>query len=388
MKRHPLFHRLPAIPAILSAAVCLASVNTGGGNTDHTPRDFDRLGPAVSFSRSAISSIDSTRRIASINPASFITEDDNEARIYIEGDTVSYVQFATKHRFLLHSDTLSYMGFENRATLFSIDMPFAAVNLAMNEADTVKDRWTGRAIQYGSTVLKATRGKSTSYVDRGWTLVADGDTVHGATRVIWDLDMEYVNPDSIPANAADSIKAETVSDLIVDVDRLLTERLLTRRELWFADDARYPVLQRSTVSRIGERDEGDRLDTIPRYQVSMYYPVSWQLADTGEEPRKSPAGENRDVRRQTSYDEESALHAGEPVADSEAVTLTVSSENGDKDATVTLYSDSGIRLTEPVTVTLTAVPRTLRLPLPTGWKGVLLIRVEAGADSLTRKTVI
>lgn len=372
---------------MLFAAVSSAAVAGAIDGLSHVPRDMDCLHPGISASPLAITSVDYESRTVKFNPE-FFSNETSEADIYIKGDTVSYIQFATKHRFLLNSDTLSYMGFENRGTLFSVDGAFAAVRLDLTEGDTIKGRWTGRATGYGNAVLRAMSGRSASHAGRGWTLVADGDTLRGATRVIWDLDTEYVNPDSIPEGTADSIAADAVSALIVDVGRLMSERLLTRREMWFADGARYPVLQRSSVSRVLMNKDTDGRDTVPVSMTAMYYPALWQYSDTGEEPRKAPAGESRDIRRASSDDVESDLRAGEPVTDGEAVTLTVSSANGGKDATVTLYSDSGLRLTEPVTVTLTNIPRTISIPVPAGWKGVLLIRLEAGQDSLTRKTVI
>ena len=389
MKRHLLFHAIPAISLmIVSVSLCLASSPADSGFSSHAPRDFDRLNPAVSFFPNAITAIDCKTRVATISPSSFSTDDGGEARIYINGDTISFVQFATKHRFIMLSDTLSYLGFENRATLFSIDPAFARLRISAAEGDTLRTEWTGSVHGYGRDVLKATRGMSVCHTDSGWTLNCDGDTLRDVTRVVWDLELEYVNPDSIPAEAPDSVAAEAASDLMVDVERLLSERLLTRRTLWFADGTRYPVLQQTAVSSVRIREDGEVRDTVPVSQVCMYYPPSWQYADTGEELRLSPADRTGNELPENGYEEESCIYADEPVTDGETVTLSVSSSNGETNATVTLYSDSGFRLSEPVSVTLTSVPRTLSIPIPTNWKGVLLIRVDAGTDSLTRKTVI
>ena len=389
MKRRHILRIIFAIPMLISAFVCLASEADGNNKTDHTPRDFDHLNPAVSFSPYAITSIDWEKCVVSFNPNLFSAENAGDARIYIDRDTISYVQFATKHRFLMSSDTLSYIGFENRASLFSIDKSFTALKLSPNEGDTINAEWTGKVIGYGNTVLKATSGKSRSYSDHGWRLALGKDTLHSVTQIVWDLDMEYINPDSIPENTPDSIAAEVASDLMVDIDKLKSERLLTRRVMWFADNARYPILQQSTISRILTRKESDVCDTIPVSQIYMYYPATWQHTDTGEEyPKQTPASESRGSWQSAENEKETMLNANEPVADGDVVTLTASSANGETEATITLYSDSGLCLSEPVSVTLTTIPSTIRIPIPLGWKGVLLIRIEKNSDSLTKKVVV
>lgn len=390
MKRSPFFRIILAISILIAASACFASGVYGyDDKTDHTPRDFDHLNPAVSYSPHAITSIDCEKCIVSFIPDLFSTDNSGDVHVYADGDTISYVQFATKHRFLINSDTLSYIGFENRATQFSIDKPFTVLKLAPINGDTINTEWAGKVIAYGNTVLKATRGTSKSYSDYDWRLVTDKDSLNSVTRVVWDLDMEYINPDSIPAGIPDSIAAEAVSDLIVDIDRLKSERLLTRRILWFANNARYPALQQSSVSRILIRKGSDECDTIPVSQICMYYPAAWQYTDTGEEqPQQSPAYKSRGSWQDSENKNETILYANEPITTGDIVTLTASSANGKTDATITLYSDSGLCLSEPVTITLTTIPSTVKIPVPLGWKGVLLIRIEANTYSLTRKVVV
>ena len=192
MKRHLLFHAIPAISLmIVSVSLCLASSPADSGFSGHAPRDFDRLNPAVSFSQQAITSFDCGKRIASISPSLF------------------FVQFATKHRFIMLSDTLSYLGFENRATLFSIDPAFASLRLSAAEGDTLRTEWTGSVHGYGRDVLKATRGKSVCHSDPGWTLKCEGDTLRDVTRVVWDPDLSSTHPQHYHTDKLEGSPADT-----------------------------------------------------------------------------------------------------------------------------------------------------------------------------------
>lgn len=386
MNKHRLFYIQLILTVIPLAA--FAADQVGDGFRRHFPRDFDKLHPDVSFSPTAISLIDSSRRLVNFNPALFYSDPGNSAGTYISGDTVNYVQFATKHRFIQNPREFAYLGFENRATRYSLNEPLPVMKFPPVENETVQANSSGSVTGYGGILLKLIKGRSTGNISAGWTLTDGNDTVRDAKCLVWELDTEYLDPDSVPGEWNDSISPESVSDYEVDVRRLLSERLLTRRMIWFTDDARYPVLQQTTVSRLVGKDSGTECDTVPVSVLSMSYPPECQYADTGEgnAARKRGDDENNDV--ESPDNTANMIAAGDPESSNESISIALSSKDDAVEATVTLYSDSGIRISEPVTVILTAIPRTFSFPVPSDYKGIVLIRIDAGEQSLTRKAVV
>ena len=269
MNKHRRF-LIKSILAVIPLAV-FAADPVRNGFSRHLPRDIEKLNPDVSLSASAISLIDSSRRLVNFNPALFYSDPGNSAGIYISGDTVNYVQFATKHRFIQNSREFAYSGFENRATRYSLNEPLPVMKFPSVENGTVQANSSGSVTGYGGILLKLIKGRSTGNVSAGWTLTDGNDTVRDAKCLVWELDTKYLDPDSVAGEWNDSISQESVSDYEVDVRRLLWERLLTRRMIWFTDDARYPILQQSTVSRLVGRDSKTECDTVPVSVLSMFY---------------------------------------------------------------------------------------------------------------------
>ncbi len=107
----------------------------------HTPRDGDQLHPGISGSRSLILSVDDTTKTVIIDPQALSFNDSRDAYCYIDGDTISYVQSATKHRFLFRGGAISYIGFENRATNFSLDSAVSVARFPLLGGDTVTGKW-------------------------------------------------------------------------------------------------------------------------------------------------------------------------------------------------------------------------------------------------------
>ena len=377
------------IPAIAALAAIPTDART---TTDHTPRDGDLLHPGYASPASLISAVDDSTKTVSVNPRAVSFDSGGDAYVYIDGDTVSYVRSATKHRFTLRGDTLSYIGHEDRASDFRLDRPARVALFPLNGGDVVRDGWSGHLLRYGSMALKHVSGESRSLVDKGWTLTEGTDTLHNVTRLVWTLDMAYADPDSVTSSMPDSVASERISEMQVDVKAVLSERLLTERAMWFTEGARYPVLTDSRVSRIMLGEGGTPTDTVPLSLLAMYYPVSWQRSDTGEDitdgnTRGTDCGHTNDAYEDSSPDSGAALSVGEPKVSGDFVKVTLSSRSGTVDATVTLFSDSGIRLTEPVTVTVGTAPQVHSMEAPSGWSGVMLLRVDAGEESYTRKII-
>lgn len=385
--------KIPLI-LLLAAFILVASATAGAQQyTDHTPRDGDRLHPGIANSRSLILSVNDTSRTVLIDPSSVYFDSSLDACTYIDSDTISYVQNATKHRFIMRSDTLSYLGFENRATYFRLDSPAIVAVFPLRDGKVTEDEWKGNVLQFGTMMLKHVKGESWGEVQGGWTLTDGTDTLRNAVRLRWNLDMAYADPDSITCATPDSIDSDIISDMQVDVKAILSERLLTGRTLWFSEDARYPVLTDSRVSRVIFTDTDVSADTVPVSMLAMHYPAPYQLSDTGEEfPAPKPYGRNDG----TGYwgdgygnqDTGTSLSVGDPAVNGEYVTVTLCSNSGPVSATITLFTDSGIRLTEPREVTAGPVPQDISMEVPTGWRGVLLLRVETGEESYTRKTIL
>ncbi len=200
--------------------------------------------------------------------------------------------------------------------------------------------------------------------------------------------MSYVNPDSIANLDPDSITSEKISDMNVDVKALKSGRQLTERTLWFSPDARYPVLTDSRVSTIELCNDGSLLDTIPLSTLAMYYPPSFQYSDTGEEPVGKKNG-NRGAS--DNYDDERinpSFNVGEPEIVENTLEVSLSSSGDYIDADIMLYSESGMRLSGPTPVTLGPVPGIYSVPVPDGWKGVLILSVENGIKQITRKVIL
>lgn len=380
------------IPLIfLLIALIFQTVSSAYAKSDHTPRDGDRLHPGIADSGSLILSVRDSSRTVLLDPSAISFGDDLDAFTYIDSDTISYVQFATKHRFLLRGDTLSYIGYENRATDFRLDSPAIAARFPLEDGNVTRDVWTGHMLQYGSMILKHVKGESGSVAERGWTLTDGTDTIRNATRLRWTLDMAYANPDSIDASLPDSIASELISDIQVDVRSLLSERLITERSFWFAESARYPILTDIRVSRVFAGSGIEMADTVPISMLAMYYPASFQYSDTGEEIiGQQPDGKNVSDPYGVCEDADhgNSLKIGEPETSGGSVAVTLSSQTGTCTVTITLFTDSGIRLTEPKEVTLSTVPQQCTVNVPAGWTGVVLLRVDSGDESYTRKVIL
>ena len=386
MKKIPLlFFQIAIVSA--SAATLLAQ-----SSSDHTPRDGDRLHPGLSDSRSLLSVNDSSKTVI-IDPSIVFFDDDHDASPYIDNDTISYVQFATKHRFLLRGDTLSYIGYENRAAYFRLDPPVAVAVFPLRDGVSVREDWTGHLFQYGTMMLKHVKGESRGETQGGWSLRDGTDTLRNAVRLRWTLDMAYADTDSVSAAMPDSVASEIISDMQVDVKAMLSERLLTERSMWFSESARYPVLTDSRVSRIMFGAGAVSADTVPHSMLAMYYPAAYQYSDTGEEIiARKPNERNRNG----SYGEygpelsetETSLTVGEPTLNGDIISLTLGSMSGTESAIITLFSDSGIRLTEPKEVTVGPVARPFGITVPSGWNGVVLIHIDFRENSYTRKVII
>ncbi|MDE6696515.1 MAG: hypothetical protein K2K25_06515 [Muribaculaceae bacterium] len=374
---------------ILSAIISIAALSFHAKeNSDHIARDGDRLHPGIANPRSLILSVNDTSRTVLLGPSAVSFDSNLDACSYIDSDTISYVQSATKHRFIFRSDTLSYLGFENRATYFRLDSPAIVAVFPLRDGNATKDEWTGSLLHYGTMMLKHVKGESKGAVQGKWTLTDGTDTLRNAVKVRWILDMAYADPDSITCAVSDSIDSRSISDMQVDAKAILSERLLTERSLWFSEDARYPVLTDSRVSRVISTDTGMRADTVPLSLLAMHYPASYQHSDTGEE---FPAPKPDDGNRGYGYgnqDTGTSLSVGDMAVSGEFVTVTLCSNSGPVTATLTLFTDSGIRLTEPREVTVGPVAQEIRIEIPAGWRGVLLLRVEAGEESYTRKSIL
>lgn len=361
----------------------------------HMPRDGEQLHPNIAVRAGAISKVDESSRTVSFNPDLFSPLDEADARIYINEDTLGYVQFATKQKFTLRGDTLSYLGYENRASEFNFagDVLLGTLSPLQSSAGS-SSGWTGRITLHGSDLLKQAIGRSRTEVQGGWTLTSDTDTVRNATYMLWDMDMAYFDTASVTDAEADTIRWDEVSDLILPVDEMATQRLLTRRELWFSDQARYPVLLRSSVFQLRQGDSAS-CDTIPVSVFASWYPAAFQYADTGElpsdyAPRKignSPYADGKGPGSTPGNSDNTGVLISEATAGGDTVTVTVSSGSGSGPVTLTLFTDSGIRLSEPLTVTVTTVPRAVTLPIPPDASGVLILHIDSDTGSTSRKII-
>ncbi len=357
---------------------------------DHIARDGDKLHPGLSLSTNLIHSINDSTRTALIDPEAVTFKESLDAAAYVDGDTISYVQATTKHRFVFRNDTLSYLGFENRATDYCLASAANVAHFPLLDGSAIHDTWSGHILHHGSLLLRRMTGISSSRVEKGWALTYGTDTIPDVTRLTWTLAMAYADMDSVNASLPDSLASDIISDLRIDVKEALSERLLTERSLWFSESARYPILTDTRVSRIIMTEQADP-DTVPLSLLAMYYPPSLQYSDTGEEPyakhglRKS-SGQGND----SPYSEgnpENPLNISEPSVSRNAISIQLSSEVSIA-ATVALYTDSGIRLTEPVTITVGRIPQTYTISIPSGYQGVMLLHVDAGENSYARKVII
>lgn len=384
MKKILLF--FTALTAILFPA---SSLHAGIVST-HLPRSGDRLRPGVADSRYSILSADDSLKTVLLDPSAVSYDGAFGASVYISGDTVSYIQFATKHRFLLRGDTLSYLGFENRATDFRPDTPVRMALLSLRDGERVRDTWKGHVTEWGSLILKRMTGISTSFADRGWTITDGTDTVAGVTRLRWILDMSYADPEVVTTSMPDSAASDRISELRVDPGAVLSERLLTERTIWFQESARYPILAKSRVSRVVFHKDSGTSDTVPVSQTAIHYPAHDQYSDLGEDPavRTRQGGGEVGAGYYGDSGSDNTVSAGEPSVTGNSISVVLSSEKGNAVAVLTLFSDSGIRLADPVPVTVGTVPQSFEIDIPSGWKGVLILSIETGKDSFTKKVII
>lgn len=385
MKKQASRHGYIAAIIISSALAFNALANANDNFALHKPNDGDKLHPNVAYSQSAIGDVDAENRIVEFNAALFSPSDDADAAVYISNDTLSYIQFATNYRFKIESDTLKYIGYENRAGKFSLDVPAHAFKDGSDNVGSATSKWKGTHLHYGKEFLKHAEGESATASESGWTLVADTDTVCDATYVKWKFTLAYTERDSIGKDMPDSIANEYVSDFEVPIERVMTESLLTEREMWFSDAARYPILQRHRVYRLKD-NENEECDTTLISQFSMYYPPAFQYSDTGEEPIKEKP---RNIADNHGYEGKIyGVDVSEASAEGEQISVTLSSKTGDTDLTLTLYTDSGIRLSTPTTVKAGAIPQKHTLPIPSGAKGVIILLIESDTGSQSQKIIL
>ncbi len=376
--------RLLSISAILSAMVSSLFAQP---NIPHNPRDGEHLHPGMAGSNSLILSVNDTTKTVLIDPQAVSFDNSRDASCYVDGDSISYVQFATKHRFLLKGDTLSYMGYENRSTDFRLDNPVKVAIFPLKDSTSVIDDWNGHVFHYGSMILKKVHGISKTSVQEGWTMTDGTDTINNAARLIWTLDMAYTDHDSISPEMPDSVVSDIISEMRVDVKTMMSEHLLTERTLWFVESARYPVMTDSRTSRVIGTPSSMRLDSLPLSALAIYYPASWQYSDTGEGITDERVWEN-EGSHSVSYSENDLLTVGEPDTDGTTVNITLSSSANGTQTTVTLYSDSGVRLSDPIIVSVDTLPQTFTLPIPIGWSGVVVLHIESGREKHTRKVIL
>ncbi|MDE6638692.1 MAG: hypothetical protein K2K32_10725, partial [Muribaculaceae bacterium] len=206
-------HRIFILSAIISVAAFSFHAKE---NSDHIARDGDRLHPGIANPRSLILSVNDSSRTVHIDPSAVSFDSNLDASSYIDRDTISYVQSATKHRFIFRSDTLSYLGFENRATYFRLDSPAVVAVFPLRDGNTIHDEWTGSLLHYGTMMLKHAKGESKGEVQGNWKLTDSTDTLRNAFRLKWTLDMAYADPDSITCAISDSIDSRNISDMQVD----------------------------------------------------------------------------------------------------------------------------------------------------------------------------
>lgn len=351
----------------------------------HKPNDGDKLHPNVAYSQTAIGDVDATDRIVEFNADLFSPGDDADAAVYISNDTLSYIQFATNHRFKIESDTLKYIGYENRAGKFSLEVPAHAFITDAGYIGSAATKWKGTHLHYGKQFLKHAVGESATASESGWKLVGDNDTIRDATYVKWRFTLAYTERDSIGKDMPDSLANEYISEFEVPVDRVMTERLLTEREMWFSDAARYPILQRHRVYRLKDTEQ-ESCDTTLISQFCMYYPAAFQYSDTGEEPIKEKP---RNVAGNNGHDGKIyGVDVSEASTDGDIISVTLSSQTGETDLTLTLYTDSGIRLSTPATVKAGAIPQKHTLPIPSGAKGVIILHIESDTGSQSQKIIL
>ncbi|MDE6018031.1 MAG: hypothetical protein K2G85_04360 [Muribaculaceae bacterium] len=384
-------NRLPLL-TLIPAAFCILAVSVySQPDMSHTARHRDFLNPGLSsFPNFVISVNDSAKEIV-IDPDVFIFDPSAEAAAYLNGDTISYVQSATKHRFILRSDTLSYSGFENRSTDFRLDTPVTVCIFPLLDGTETSATWTGKVKYGGSLMLKEITGTSSSRVNSGWSFTDGADTVRNATRLTWTLDMAYLDKEKVQVELPDSVISEMISDMKVEVEAAMAERLLTERALWFSESARYPILTESRVSRVIGNQGSAVADTVARSFLATYYPAENQYADTGEEPDSAPrkvraTGDNAPYLEE--YTGSKRLSVGEPTATETAVSVTLSSYEGAVEGVLAIYTDSGIRIGEAMTIMIGPVPASYTIGLPSGSKGVFLLTVGTAEETHTRKVII
>ena len=373
------------------SATSVASADAVTPNISHMPQDGDRLHPNVAFSINAITRVDTLKKYVKFSPSDFFELDDCDAMVYVDADTISFIQFSSKHSFTMSEGMLWYKGYENRASdfRFSTPIPVAAIN-GSTESFEMQTDWNAKMSLYGMELLKKAEGISTSKVQRGWTLVSDTDSIKNATYITWDMEMSYFDADSINPELPDSINTEIVSEMQLRVSELARERVLSRQELWYSEAARYPVLLRSRNLRLIENETGVR-DTIPLSYYASYYPARLQYEDFGEEgafpisPHHLPGNTSSEARDHPAQD---GVDISDPIHDGERISLILSSKDGVMTMYLTLYSVSGMRLSETMEVAVGAIPQTAEIPVPADVNGIVILLIESDTESTFRKIIL
>lgn len=370
-----------------------ATFNLKAGNIDideeHAPRDGDKLMPTVNFFDISSLNVDTIRRTVNFSASLFEPTKDAVASIYVNDDTLSFVQFSNKHIFHFDEDEILYHGYENRASDFKLAKPVRVGNInTKNEQDILSEKWRGVITLNGDELLKKAIGLSTSIIQKGWKLIEDTDSILDVTYLRWEMDLCYFDQDVINPEASDSVNSERVSDLYLSVSEIAGERLLTRRELWFSQEARYPVLLRSNLMRI-KKTEGGVCDTVCLSTFASHYPDEFQREDTGEEPpyvtRNTDSNKASRYFKENNSSDITGISIAEPSHQAGNINVVVSSKSGERELTLTLYSDSGIKISNPMVTTVGSIPQTMSIPVQSDAYKIVILFIESDTGTSSRK---
>lgn len=107
------------------------------------PRDGDRLQPQKSRIMGAVASDSKDSLVVNVNTGCFSSDDVAGISVYMEGDSLSYVQEGRKHLFTTRGDTLSYLGYESRATRLTLDSPLPLLLRLSGGGEGFAGEWSG-----------------------------------------------------------------------------------------------------------------------------------------------------------------------------------------------------------------------------------------------------
>lgn len=158
------------------------------------------------------------------------------SRISVVADTVVVGTHDAEYRYTENSDSLSLIGYENKISRISYDIPRLIRPSDMQYGDSISGYYSGKGTYCGKLHLDIA-GFQYSVADAYGVIITDGDTIRDVLRV--HCHREEVLNSREKSSATGIMSADSARALLSDAP----PQVIEDSWLWFAAGCRYPVME-------------------------------------------------------------------------------------------------------------------------------------------------